>query len=119
MKKMVSILFVLAISLPAFATDFVHPLDFTGSPEEKNDVIKFIEENVKKTYQQVGMDDPATLRMMENDELDCFKQLTKITNRQLLDDVITQYCNVGMCTYNTILMMYKEQEKASGEKLKW
>lgn len=65
------------------------------------------------------MGDPSTLRMMEKEELNSFKQLTKVSNRKLLDDVINQYCNIGMCNYNTILMMYNEQEKASKEELGW
>ena len=57
--------------------------------------------------------------MMENEELKSFKKLTKVQNRKLLDGVIQQYCGIGMCNYNTILMMYNEQNKASKENLEW
>ena len=65
------------------------------------------------------MDNPSTLRMMEKEELKCFKELTKVKNRKLLDRVINTYCKLGMCNYNTILMMYKEESKASTEELEW
>ena len=55
-------------------------------------------ENVKKTYSAIGMDDPSTLRMMEKEELDCFKKLTQAKNRALLDDVIRTYSAIGMKT---------------------
>lgn len=117
MKK---ILILICISIVLLnANDFIHPLDFKGSKVEKEKVMNFIVKQVKETYSKIGMGDPSTLRMMEKQELSSFKQLTKVQNRQLLDSVITQYCNIGMCNYNTILMMYNEQNKASKEKLNW
>ena len=103
----------------SFASGFIHPLDFSGTEPDKSAVISYIQSNVKATYSKIGMGDPSTLRMMENEELKAFKQLTRVTNRALLDDVIQKYCAIGMCNYTTILMMYNEQLKASGEKLKW
>lgn len=117
MKKVIFTLYAIIISLNA--SDFVHPLDFKGSKAEKDKVMQFIVKGVKEAYTQIGMGDPSTLRMMEKQELSSFKKLTKIKNRQLLDSVITQYCNIGMCNYNTIQMMYDEQNKASKEKLSW
>ncbi len=119
MKKLLVVCLLSIISLSAFAIEFVHPLDFNGSKAEKEKVISFIKENVKKTYTEIGMGDPSTLRMMEKEELNSFKQLTKVKNRKLLDSVIKQYCGIGMCNYSTILMMYNEQNKASKEKLEW
>jgi len=98
---------------------FVHPLDFKGTELEKKEVIKYIEENVKSTYSKIGMDNPSTLRMMEQENLDCFKKLTKATDRKLLDKVIKIYCNIGMCNYSTILMMYNEEDEASKKKLEF
>ncbi len=57
--------------------------------------------------------------MLENQELKSFKELTSATNKILLDDVISKYCNVGMCNYNTINMMYNQELKASKQKLAW
>ena len=65
------------------------------------------------------MDDPSTLRMMENENLNAFKKLTTKSNTTLLRNVIKTYCDIGMCNYTTILMMYEEQNKASKETLKW
>jgi len=118
MKIAVTILFLL-FSVSAYAGDFVHPLDFKGTDEEKKAVISYIEENVKDTYSAIDMDDPATLRMMEKEELNAFKKLTKAENRNILDNVIKTYCGIGMCSYSTISMMYNEQLSASEESLSW
>ena len=99
--------------------DFIHPLDFTGTDEEKLAVVAFIQEYVKETYSAIGMDSPSTLRMMEGEELKSFKELTKTKNRKLLDDVIETYSSIGMGSYSTIFMMYKEELKASQEELSW
>jgi len=112
-------LLIISTSLYSLAADFVHPLDFKGTDPEKELVIKYIKESVKDTYSAIGMDDPATLRMMEQEELNSFKQLTRAENRTILDRVIQTYCGIGMCNYNTIMMMYNEQLKASQETLEW
>lgn len=111
-----SILFFPSI---VFSAQFFHPLDFKGGAAEKKQVISYIEDNVKATYTNIGMGDPATLRMMENEELNAFKELRKADNRKLLDSVIKTYCNIGMCNYSTILMMYNEQVNASKKSLSW
>lgn len=116
MKK---IFFLAFITISLSASSFVHPLDFKGSEKEKENTIEYIKVNVKKTYAALGMDNPSTLRMMENKELDSFKILIKAKNRTLLDSVIKTYCSIGMCTYNTIEMMYKKQNEDSKKKLKW
>jgi hypothetical protein len=113
----VTILIMLTVSV--FALDLPHPLDFKGNDVEKERVISYIKLNVKQTYSAIGMGDPATLRMMEEEELKSFKQLTEIKNRKLLDSVIATYCEIGMCNYSTILMMYQEQLKASKKELTW
>ncbi len=118
MKKI--IFFTLAVvSLNCLSENLIHPLDFGETNIEKNKVISFIKETVNKTYTAIGMGDPLTLRMMEKEELKSFKKLTKIKNRELLDSVISQYCNIGMCNYNTIFMMYREQSSASKRDLEW
>jgi len=65
------------------------------------------------------MGDPATLRMMEKQELECFKKLTHAENKELLDDVIETYTSIGMESYSTFWMMYEQELKASKETLSW
>lgn len=117
--KIFSTFALLILPITAIANDIIHPLDFKGSEAEKNAVTTAIKANVKEQYTEIGMGDPLTLRMMEEEELESFKKLTKVTNRKLLDDVIDQYCEIDMCNYVTILMMYNEQKKASSEELEW
>lgn len=103
----------------AQSSGFIHPLDYKDTESNRAKVIEYIKWNVKKTYSEIGMDNPTTLRMMEKEELKCFKELTKANNRKLLDRVINTYSEIGMCNYNTILMMYNEELKASSEELEW
>jgi hypothetical protein len=124
MKKSLMIIFAILYLVAfgvvtSYAEGFIHPLDFTGTKNEKAEVISFIEKDVKETYTSIGMGSSTTLRMMETENLSCFKQLTKVENRKLLDQVISTYCEIGMCNYSTILMMYNEELKASKETLTW
>tara|TARA_R110002096_G_scaffold409871_1_gene609347 strand:+ start:548 stop:904 length:357 start_codon:yes stop_codon:yes gene_type:complete len=118
MKK-VFLLTLCILSLNLYGQSFVSPIKFIQNETNQNKVIRFIEQNVYKTYTNIGMGDPMTLRMMEKEELKCFKELTTIKNTSLLKRVINQYCNIGMCNYNTILMMYREQDKSNQESLSW
>ena len=102
-----------------FAESLVHPLDFTGADKEKESLIGYIEKNVKETYCAIGMCQATILRMMEEEELKSFKELTGVKNRSLLDSVIETYCGIGMCNYTTILMMYNEEKSALNKSLQW
>lgn len=102
-----------------FAQNFVSPITFVDNELNKQKVISFIKKQVKEDCAAIGMDDPSTLRMMERENLNAFKELIKITNTSLLKDVIKDCCDIGMCNYSTILMMYKEQDKASKKTLEW
>lgn len=120
MNKIFFFLILLFVgTLSAQEMGFVHPLDFKDTEAQRKKVIKYIENNVKETYSNIGMDNPATLRMMEKEELDAFKKLTKAKNGNLLNKVIKTYCDIGMCNYTTILMMYDEELEASEESLTW
>lgn len=109
----------LIISLNLVGQSFVNPINFTPTESNKKRVIKYIEKQVKEDYSAINMDDPSTLRMMEKENLNAFKELTKAKNTRLLNSVIKTYCEIGMCNYSTILLMYNEQNKASKESLSW
>lgn len=119
MKKTLLLLIVL-FPLHALA-DFIHPMDFDGSKAQKSRVIQIIKAKVKKDYcDTLDMCQPSTLRMMEQENLNAFKEATQATNRKIMDRVIKDYCyTIGMCDYSTILMMYKENLKASKKELEW
>lgn len=59
--------------------------------------------------------------MMERENLKAFKELTTATNSPVMENVIQTYCDgmIDMCDYTTILMMYRENDKSSKEKLTW
>ncbi|MBB1201393.1 hypothetical protein EGM70_13960 [Enterobacteriaceae bacterium 89] len=103
--------------------NFINPMDFDGSQAQKDEVIQYIKDRVKKDYCDgpVNMCQESTLRMMEKSNLDAFKRATKATNKKIMDRVIDDYCNspVDMCTYTTIEMMYNKNVKASKESLEW
>ena len=111
----------------SIAKNILHPLDFKGSEKAKKNVISFIEQNVHEIYCKnemlKSMCTNSILRMMEEEELNSFKKLTKAKEESILDNVIQTYCQnsmlEGMCTYSIILMMYEEEVKASGKKLTW
>lgn len=104
-----------------FSQSYISPIGFEMNDYNKNRVIAFIKSDVKKTYSEIGVDDPSTLRMMEKENLNAFKELLRLRfkNINLLKQVESTYCDIGMCNYTTILMMYKEQIIAASEELEW
>ncbi|MDP2335164.1 MAG: hypothetical protein Q8N05_01705 [Bacteroidota bacterium] len=119
MKNIFLVIGVILFTSNLFAQSFVNPISFVDNELNKQKVISFIKKQVKDDCAAIGMDDPSTLRMMEQENLNAFKELIKITNTSLLKDVIKDCCDIGMCNYATILMMYKEQDKASKKSLEW
>ena len=112
---------MLLLVAAAAQADFIHPLDFNGSEDQKSQVIDYIKERVKKDYcETVDMCQDVMLRLMEEQNLEAFKHLTKATEREILDRAIKDYCEtVDMCSYQMIDMMYKENMKASKKELTW
>lgn len=98
---------------------FVSPIGFVDSDANRAKVVRFIEHQVYTDYTAIGMNDPLTLRMMEDENMKAFKNLIRANNTTLLRQVIDTYCGIGMCNYSTIWMMYEEQSKASNNTLKW
>ena len=129
MKKLSLYIFLVLMFLikPSIAKNIPHPLDFRGSEQEKKKIITFIEKNVYEIYCEnemlKSMCTNSLLRMMEEEELNSFKKLTKAKEEVILNNVIQTYCMNSMledmCMYSTILMMYEEEVKASGKKLTW
>jgi len=119
MKKILPI-FIFLFSISAQA-QFIHPLDFNGSEAQKNSVISYIQDRVKSDYcKKIDMCQETMLRMMEQENLEAFKRLTKATNRKILDRAIHDYCGkVDMCTYQMLEMMYNENLRKSTDKLSW
>tara|TARA_B100001175_G_C19306418_1_gene540758 strand:+ start:587 stop:757 length:171 start_codon:yes stop_codon:yes gene_type:complete len=56
---------------------------------------------------------------MEQENLNAFKELLSAKNKTLLKKVEKTYCDIGMCNYSTILMMYKEEANAASKSLEW
>jgi len=119
MKTKLLITCLLFVPLLSWGADMISPINFNPTPVNTNKVISFIKYNVKETYSKIGMDSESMLRMMEQEELRCFKELTKVKDINLLKKVKQQYCAIGMCNYSTILMMYEEEVKASRKNLEW
>lgn len=118
-KLPIALALILISFTKTFSQSFVSPIGFVETEKNKENVIAFIKKQVKDDYTAIGMNDPLTLRMMEEENLKAFKELTKISNNSLLSDVIKTYCAIRMCNYSTTLMMYKEQHKANNKSLEW
>lgn len=69
--------------------DFVNPMTFKNTEKEKKTVVDYIKRQTKEEYRAIDMDDPMTLRMMENENLKCFKYLVSdARNSKILNKVI-------------------------------
>ena len=118
-NKLLITCLLLFVPLLSWGSDMISPINFNPTPANTNKVISFIKYNVKETYSIIGMDSESMLRMMEQEELRCFKELTKVQDTNLLKKVKQKYCSIGMCNYSTILMMYNEEVRASRQNLEW
>ncbi|WP_337840493.1 hypothetical protein [Rheinheimera sp.] len=122
MKKTL-VIALAALAWSVGASEFIHPMDFKNSEAEKNQVIAYIKQQVRKDYCEGELDmcDNVTLRMMEAENLSAFKKATQAKDRDIMDKVISDYCegDLDMCNYSTIYMMYQENVKAGSQSLEW
>jgi len=128
MKKYIILASLMLSAGSAFAglgnQNIFNPIEFTGTEEQKVEVVASIERGVYQTY-CVGLDmcSDSTLRMMETSELDSFKYLIQIrglsnASKALYNRVVQTYCvDVDMCSYSTIKMMYDSEVDASKQTL--
>jgi hypothetical protein len=119
MKALLTLSLFIMVAFNGFSQSFVSPIGFVETDANKAAVIAFIKQKVYDDYSKIGMTDPSTLKMMEGKNLDAFKELIKATNTTLLQQVIKQYCDIGMGSYDNILMMYKKELEDSKKELKW
>ena len=74
-------------------------MDFNGSDKEKKNVIAFIESNIHEIYcENELLKDMCTntlLRVMEEEELNAFKKLTKAKDKTILNKIIQTYCKTS------------------------
>jgi len=119
MKRIILIL--LTVCSFSVSAEFIHPSEFNNSDTQKETVMAYIKDRVKKDYcKTIDMCQEVMLRMMETENLDAFKRLTRAKNRKVLDRAIHDYCGmVDMCTYQMIEMMYDENVKAETKELTW
>lgn len=99
--------------------EFIHPMDFKGTEEEKQKVINYIKARVKKDLEYIDMYNNQNARMMERQELDSFKALTQAKDRQLMDRVIKELIFVEMLNYTNLKNMYIQEIQASQQELTW
>ncbi|MFJ7311446.1 hypothetical protein ACIQVE_01490 [Pseudomonas sp. NPDC098747] len=128
-QKLFRFVFAMAISLGAAhasaetAPDFVHPLDFNGSNEQKNLTISTIEKRVEANLCSgpIVFCQKSTIRLTENIELHAFKALTKEKDRAAMDRIIDSQCSSTSkyCSYSLIHMLYINATQSHLDKLTW
>ena len=112
------ILLLLLAPIFSFSQSYVSPIDFQDNDENRNKVIDFIENDVRRIHWDK---DVETRRMFAQLELDDFKELIKVKNKRLLKQVEKESCfheyGFDVCSYSWILSVYKRRE--SEGRLEW
>jgi hypothetical protein len=75
--KSAFLLAAICIAQSIVAQSFVFPIGFVQTEANQQKVIRFIESQVKRDMSAIGMNDPMTLRMMEQEKRDASQQNLK------------------------------------------
>ena len=94
-------------------------MDFDNSEEMKDKVISFIKFKVKKNLEFIDSYNNMNARMMEKEELNAFKELTREKDRETMDRVINDLLFIDSLDYINLKMMYNEEKQAGNEELTW
>lgn len=104
------------------AAEFVSPLTFDGSNEQKQQVIRYIEKRVEKQMKLFGDSASPTMKsLLEEQSLTSFKKMLDVIDKVLLKEVIKRNCKsaIDLCDYTTIEMLYEQDLESKNKKLKW
>ena len=123
MRTRITFTFLMSAVCFAYAqtNGFVNPVDFDGSTKQKQQVIKYIQENTYNSACKKGnICSPTMLRTLEETNLDAFKRLIKAEDRDELSNTVRSTCfEMKMCDYSLIETIYNENVKSKKQKLTW
>lgn len=99
--------------------NFINPMNFNGTDKEKEEVIEFIKMSTKKSLELIGMDSDTLKREMEQQQLDSFKELTKATDKEVMEKCIKNLEMIGTLDYTLLKGTYDQEISAKNKELKW
>lgn len=105
---MMTLFLSFAFSQPA---DFVNPLNYDHSEQQKAKVIQYIKEgNLHKYCDDEEACHPSVLQLAQSDNVTAFLELSKIQNKEYLNKLIEENCNSEFfkCSYEDLLKVYEE-----------
>ncbi len=86
---------------------------------KKQQVIKYIKVQTKKTLETINSYNNILAREMEQQELNSFKALTKAKDRETMDNIIRQLNSINSLNYIMLKEMYDQEMMASNQELTW
>lgn len=99
--------------------NFINPMNFNGTDKEKDEVIEFIKVSTKKSLELIGMDSDTLKREMEQQQLNSFKELTKATDKEVMEKCIKNLEMIGTLDYTLLKGTYDQEISAKNKELKW
>lgn len=113
------VLFLLVICSSAlYAQEFVSPIGFVDIPENRQKVIAYIKKKASAEPALQGISEPA-LRRHYQLQIDAFKELAKVKNTTLLQQIIKSTRMMGMDNYVIILTMYTQSDHSYVPPFEW
>lgn len=112
MKK--TILFLILLYSALVQAEFIHPMDYDGSQEQKKAVKQFIKQQVQHDYcQELNICNASALRKMEKKNFRAFMKATHATDRKVMDEAIDHCMHyMDMCEYSIIELKYSDIKKS-------
>ncbi|MBI0165146.1 hypothetical protein BGI15_02845 [Snodgrassella alvi] len=112
MKK--TILFLILLYSALVQAEFIHPMDYDGSQEQKKAVKQFIKQQVQHDYcQELNICNASALRKMEKKNFRAFMKTTHATDRKVMDEAIDHCMHyMDMCEYSIIELKYSDIKKS-------
>lgn len=113
MRIILCALFLLVSNAFAQPEGFVNPLHFDYTDFQKEKVIAYIQQGSFNKYcEEMGSAcHPNILQLAQTDNLMAFLELSDISNKDYLNQLIEEHCNSErfQCSYDNLLNVYKER----------
>ena len=88
---------------------FVHPFDYTETPENEANLKAFIKQNVKRHLATIGVTDGSIINESVKEEIKCFHELRNAKDKEQLNSIIQSHKDLDHISYIIMVDQYYEE----------
>ena len=112
MKKILFTVLLIFALVFAQSSEFINPVNFDGSKEQKEQVSLYIHDAVMQKYCDESGEacHPVVINIEQKENFQAFLALASVKNKVYLNKLISEHCDTSLfkCSYDNLLHIYED-----------